>query len=453
MSDASSPFALRSRRVVLPEGVREGIVVVDGQQIADVILADSVREAPRVPIEDLGDLVISPGVIDSHVHVNEPGRTHWEGFQSATRAAAAGGVTLVVDMPLNSSPVTTSSAALAQKHATAVVKCWVDTAFYSGLVAGNADQIESLLRDGVLGVKAFLCPSGLEEFPAASEDDLRAAMPVLASHGAPLLVHAELISPAPAMRNVRSYAEYVASRPAQWEVDAIELLIRLCREYRCRVHIVHLAACEALPLLAAARREGLPVTVETCPHYLFFDGEHVRDGDTRFKCAPPIRPGMSSELWAGLMEGMIDTIGSDHSPCPPEMKCLDSGDFTRAWGGISSLQLTLPILWTCCLKHQLQDLVQAAQWLSAAPAKLLGLDDRKGRIAPGYDADLAVWDPEMHWKVDGAQLHHRHKMTPYDGVELTGRVRRTYVRGKLVYRDGEHMGPPSGELLRRTMET
>jgi len=447
VNEKERQFALRSRRVVLPDGVREAIVVVEGERIAAVLAADAA--VPAVPVEHLGDLVISPGVIDAHVHINEPGRTDWEGFETATRAAAAGGVTTLVDMPLNGSPVTTSPAALAEKQTAAAGKCFVDTAFYGGLVPGNADRMQPLIDAGVAGVKAFLCHSGLDEFPNATEADLRAAMPVLARNKVPLLVHAELVSSAPAMTDVRSYARYVASRPVEWELDAIELLIRLCRETRCPVQIVHLAAAEALPLLAAARREGLPITVETCPHYLFFDATNIADGDTRFKCAPPIRPGEAARLWQGLTDETIDTIGSDHSPCPPEMKRLDTGDFTRAWGGIASLQLTLPVVWTLCSRNGGDYLSRLAKWLSGAPARLIGMDQRKGRIAAGYDADLAVWDAEAKWTVRGEHLHHRHKLTPYDGAELTGLVRRTYVRGNLVFQDGAHIGPASGELLQR----
>lgn len=402
------------------------------------------------PVDDFGDSVASPGVIDAHVHVNEPGRTEWEGFDTATRAAAAGGVTTIVDMPLNSSPVTTTPAALGQKRAAAAGKCWVDVGFYGGLVPGNADQIPALCADGVLGVKAFLCHSSLDEFPNATESDLRAAMPLLAKANVPLLVHAELLTAsAPAATDVRSFDQFVASRPAAWELDAISLMIALCREFRCPVHIVHLATGTALPMLAAAKREGLPITVETCPHYLFFTDTKIADGDTRFKCAPPIRRGAWKDLWQSLQDGIVDTVGSDHSPCPPSMKCLGTGDVSKAWGGIASLQLTLSSVWTFMSQNGARDLARLAQWLSSSPAKLVGLARRKGTIAPGYDADLVIWDPDAQWRIDGQQLFHRHKATPYDGFDVRGKVQRTYVRGHLIFKDGVLQGRPAGELLQR----
>lgn len=401
-------------------------------------------------VEDVGDLVISPGVIDAHVHVNEPG-TDWEGFETATHAAAAGGVTSIVDMPLNSLPVTTTSAALETKRIAAAGKCWMDIGFYGGLVQGNAGQMKPLCDAGVLGVKAFLCHSGLDEFPNALEADLRAAMPVLAKAKVPLLVHAELLSsPAPAVTDVRSFSQFVASRPVQWELAAIQLMIDLCRETRCHVHIVHLATGAALPMLAAAKAEGLPITVETCPHYLFFENTRVADGDTRFKCAPPIRAGAAAELWQGLLAGTIDTIGSDHSPCPPAMKHLESGDFSKAWGGIASLQLTLPTTWSFMKSKGCADLTLLARWLSSAPASLVGLDQRKGKIAPGFDADFVVWDPDAKWTIKAAELFHRHPITPYDGCEVNGKILRTYVRGQQVFREGHVLGRPQGVFMTRS---
>lgn len=444
---AGSSIALRSRRVVTPSGVQPAIVRIEGEEVASI----RPYEAPPagLVVEDFGDLVISPGIIDTHVHINDPG-TDWEGFETATRAAAAGGVTTLVDMPLNSLPVTTNLAALAAKRKAAVGKCWVDVGFYGGLVQGNAAELSALCKLGVLGVKAFLCHSGLAEFPNALEADLRAAIPLLAAARVPLLVHAELLTtPAPAPTDVRSFAQFVASRPEQWELDAIQLMINLCRETRCPVHIVHLATGAALPMLAAAKCEGLPITVETCPHYLFFDPAEVAEGDTRFKCAPPLRAGAATRLWQGLQDGTIDTIGSDHSPCPPSMKHLETGDFSKAWGGISSLQLTLPTVWTVANSRGKSDLAQLTTWLSANPAKLVGLDARKGQLAAGFDADLVIWDPQASYTVDAAQLFHRHPITPYDAQELTGQVHRTYVRGQLVYRDGQHIGLPGGCLLNR----
>lgn len=429
MNEKRNYFALRSARVVTPSGVRAATLVIDGGKIAAVLPHDAELD-PDCPLTNVGVDVISPGVIDMHVHINEPG-TDWEGFETATAAALAGGVTMLVDMPLNSLPVTTNYAALVKKMSAAAGKAKVPIGYYGGLVPGNAGQMRELCAAGVLGVKAFLCHSGLNEFPNASESDLRAAMPILAEKHVPLLVHAELQSSrAPAITDPRSFAQFVESRPEQWELDAIQLMINLCRETRCHVHIVHLATSKALPMLAAAKAEGLPITVETCPHYLFFADTKIADGDTRFKCAPPIRAGAAAELWRGLLDGVIDTIGSDHSPCPPAMKHLDTGDFTKAWGGISSLQLTLSTMWTMMNRHGCSDLRKLAQWLSAAPAKLIGFSDRKGKIAPGYDADLVLWKPEARWTIAANRLFHRHQVTPYDGQEVLGKVMETYVLGR-----------------------
>ena len=444
----TSCFALSSSRVVTPQGVQPGTIVVEGERIARVLLSND--RPINIPKEDLGDLVISPGVIDSHVHVNEPGRTEWEGFATATRAAAAGGVTTLIDMPLNSSPVTTTVAAMRAKQEAARAQCYVDVGLYGGLIPGTAQHIDALIDAGVCGIKAFLCDSGLDEFPASTEHNLRQVLPTLAARSIPLLVHAELQSaPVVMLANATSYRQYEASRPRDWERAAIELLISLCRKYKAPIHIVHLADAESLDLIRAARREGLPLTVETCPHYLHFAAEEIPDGDTRFKCAPPIRSARDRErLWNALAERVIDTIGSDHSPCPPAMKCLDTGDLSRAWGGIASLQLTLSTVWTGARQRGL-GVERLAEWLSANPARLAGVAASKGRIASGYDADLVVWDPDGQWTVRGEALHHRHKLTPYDGEQLWGTVERTYVRGQLAYAAGKPSAKPIGSLLKR----
>src|SRR4051794_19515304 len=341
-------WALRGRAVVTPEGVRPAAVVVRGERIAAVLGPDDVGAG--VPVTDVGDKLILPGLVDTHVHINEPGRTDWEGFETATKAAAAGGITTLIDMPLNSSPVTTTVAALEAKRQAAQGKLWVDVGFHGGVVPGNAEHIRPLIREGVCAFKAFLCPSGIDEFPNVTEADLRKVMPILAEAGLPLFVHAELVGPLPPgveehfAVNPRSYAAYLATRPPEWEVNAIRLMIDLCREYRCPVHIVHLSAAEeARPLIKRAKAEGLPLTVETCAHYLFFAAKWIKDGYTSYKCAPPIRDiEQQSQLKTMVIDQVIDTIGSDHSPSPPGMKHLDSGDFSRAWGGVASLQLLLP---------------------------------------------------------------------------------------------------------------
>jgi allantoinase len=443
-------WAIRSQCIISPDGAYPATVVIRAEKIIAVLPPDQVPL--ECPVEDVGQRVLLPGLVDTHVHINEPGRTEWEGFATATRAAAAGGLTTLVDMPLNSSPVTTTPAALRQKLTAAEGKLWVDCGFYGGIVPDNSEQIEPLLAAGVLGIKAFLCPSGIDEFPNVTERNLRAAMPQIARSGLPLLVHAELISPTlenETLRrsDARSYRAYLASRPRAWEHAAIRLLIGLCREYGCHVHVVHLSAADALPLLSEARAAGLPVTVETCPHYLFFAAEEIRDGDPRFKCAPPIRERENRErLWGGLRTGLIDTIGSDHSPAPPELKELATGDLQRAWGGIASLQLALPAVWSQARRRgfTVSDLVN---WMCRRPADLVGLADRKGTIAPGYDADLVVFDPEASFTVESANLQHRHKITPYEGQTLYGKIETTILRGQKVYESGKVVATPSGQMI------
>jgi len=425
------------------------VVIVREGRIADVLRA---ADAPALDAEDLGELVLMPGLVDTHVHVNEPGRTEWEGFETATRAAAAGGVTTIVDMPLNSVPATTTVAALAAKRAAAAGQCVVDVAFWGGVVPGNAEELAGLAAAGVRGFKCFLVPSGVDEFPHVGERELHEAMPQIARLGLPLLVHAELPGPIEAAarsatwRDPRAYASWLASRPDGAEREAIAMMLTLCAETRCRLHIVHLASADAVPLLRSARARRLAVTVETCPHYLFFDAGEIADGATPFKCAPPIRERENREaLWAALRARVIDLIATDHSPCPPEMKRMESGDFFAAWGGIASLELSLAAVWNGARVRGFTP-ADLARWMCEAPARLAGLEGTKGTIAPGLDADLVVWDPAEEWTVDAAALHQRHKLTPYAGRRLAGRVRRTYVRGELVVRDGHFTGALPGQL-------
>lgn len=436
-----SRIVLRSERVVTPEGVRSATVHIREGRIERVGGADEIP--PQYSLIHCGDSVVMPGVVDTHVHVNEPGRTEWEGFETATSAAAAGGVTTLVDMPLNSIPATTTRDALRAKRAAAAGKCAVDVELWGGVVPGNAAELPGLLEDGVLGFKCFLVPSGVDEFQHVGEADLREAMPVLARHDSVLLVHAELPGPIEEAARVwdgagpeelREYERYLRSRLDAAEVEAVDLMIRLCRETRCRVHIVHVASAEVLPLLRAAREERLPITAETCPHYLTFAAEEIPDGGVAFKCAPPVRSRENRErLWEALRQGVIDLVASDHSPCPPAMKRIETGDFQSAWGGIASLQVALPAVWTGARERGFT-VADVAGWMCAAPARLAGLAGRKGTIAPGYDADLVVWDPEASFEVDPARLRHRHKITPYAGRTLHGVVRRTLVRGEDVFR-------------------
>jgi allantoinase len=440
--------AFLSRRVVTPQGILPAAVLVEGERIQGLVAPSEVpADASR---EDFGDAALLPGLVDSHVHINEPGRTEWEGFYTATRAAAAGGYTMLVDMPLNCVPATTNVTALEAKRRAARGQCRVDWAGWGGVVQGNHEQIESLAKAGVLGFKCFLLHPGIEEFTMVGESQLRVALPYVAQTGLPLLVHAELPGPVDAaMERMREgdwtqYATYLQSRPDEAEVAAIRFMLSLCREYGFRLHIVHLATGQALDMLRAARAEGEAVTVETCPHYLHLDAETIKDRATQCKCAPPIRGRANREqLWQGLKEGVIDLVVTDHSPCPPAMKRLPEGNFQSAWGGIASLSVALPVMWTEAQKRGFS-MTEIALWMAERPAHLAGCDARKGRIAAGYDADLVVFDPEAEFTVTHDQLHQRHVVSPYLGEKLRGHVKRTYLRGKPVFCDGEFPGDAIG---------
>jgi len=394
-----------------------------------------------------------PGLVDSHVHVNEPGRTEWEGYETATKAAAAGGVTTIVDMPLNSIPATTTSKAFEEKLAAANGKCSVDVAFWGGVVPGNVDELAPLIEQGVRGFKCFLIHSGVDEFPHVTAADLKIAMPELARLDTVLLVHAELEGPIDAVaasiaeRDPRDYDTFLHSRPREAEDTAIVLMIELCRETGARAHIVHHSSSNSLDLLRAARSEGLPITVETCPHYLTFAAEEIADGATHFKCCPPVRERENREkLWDAVADGTIDMIVSDHSPCTPQLKKQNTGDFMDAWGGISALQFSLPVMWTNFRARgfSFSDLVRL---MSEAPARLAGLENRKGKLAAGFDADIVVWDPDATFTVNPELVYHRHKLTPYSGREVYGRVETVYVGGGLVFDRGKFLSEPVGKLI------
>jgi len=446
-------LVVRGQRVVTPAGVQPAAVHVQAGRIAAVAGFDEVPAG--APVFEAGTFVVMPGVVDTHVHINEPGRSEWEGFDTATRAAAAGGVTTLIDMPLNSIPATTTPEALEAKLQAARGKCWVDVGFWGGVVPGNERELRRLFEAGVFGFKCFLVPSGVLEFEHVTESHLRAALPELASLGAVLLVHAELPEPIEmaaanaATEDARRYRSWLALRPREAENQAIALLARLSREARARIHVVHLSSSDALPALRQAREDGLALSVETCHHYLTFAAEDIRDGATEFKCAPPIREEENREkLWAALEDGLIEQVVTDHSPSPSALKCCDSGNFLRAWGGISSLQLSLPVLWTQARSrgHGVERLME---WLCRAPARLAGLDRRKGSIAVGYDADFAVWDPDATLEVKAEGLHHRHKLTPYRGRTLHGVVEATFLRGEKIFEHGRFLGCCHGEILRR----
>ncbi len=436
-------FALRGDRVVVDGEVRAACVVVTDGVIVDVFDRDAaVGDAVVV---DAGSAVVGPGVVDSHVHINEPGRTEWEGFVTATQAAAAGGITTVVDMPLNCIPATTSRDNAERKQEALREQVFVDVALWGGVIPGNAPALPGLARFGVPGCKCFTCPSGVDEFPHVVAADLELAMPVLRDTGTTLLVHAEAPGPIDAAEaalkaegaDPRAYQTYLRSRPSAAEDDAIAMIIALVEKHRCPAHIVHLSAASALPMLKAAQARGVPITAETCLHYLTFTAEEIGDGDTPFKCAPPIRERDNREaLWQGIRDGVISMVVSDHSPCTPQLKKLDDGadqgSFLAAWGGIAGLQLGLSALWSQARERGLS-IVDMSRLHSVQTARLAGLAHRKGRIAKGCDADIVVWDDAAEFVVDAAALHHRHRVTPWAGRTLHGKVLATVVGGRVAY--------------------
>lgn len=429
-------IVFRADRAVVDGAERPAAVVVDGGRIAAVLPRDAAVDA-GTEVVLAPDEVLLPGLVDTHVHVNEPGRTEWEGFATATRAAAAGGVTAIVDMPLNSLPPTLDVASLEVKRAAAAGQCAVDVGFWGGAVPGNEGELRALHDAGVFGVKCFMIDSGVPEFPALTSP--RLALETVAGYGGLLIAHAEDGDHVTDAHGTR-YADFVASRPPAAEDSAVAHLLELAADTGARVHVVHLSAADVVDRLAKARADGVRVSAETCPHYLTLSAEEVPDGDTRFKCCPPIRGSDNRDrLWQALADGVIDVVVSDHSPCTPQLKRLDVGDFGLAWGGIASLQLGLPLVWTAARGRGF-GLADVVRWMSQAPADLVGLA-AKGAIAAGKDADLVVFAPDEEFVV--GQLHHRNPLTPYSGRTLHGVVRATWLRG------GPTEGVPRGRLLRR----
>ena len=437
-------LVIRAPRVISGHGGGEIAAAVGVRDGSVAALMPLNHEATAASVLELDSaVVLMPGLVDSHVHICEPGNTAWEGFAAATRAAAAGGITTLVDMPLDSVPSTVSVAALELKRQAAAGQCHVDVGFWGGVIPGNRADLVPLHQAGVLGFKCFLAHSGSDDFPPVTDREMREALGVLRELGSPLLVHAESAEAAAAIGEATgpSYARYLASRPRGVENLAICQVIEAARRSGGRAHVVHLSSSDALPMIASARRDGVAVTAESCPHYLTLTAEEIPDGATAFKCSPPIREVANRELlWGGLRDGAVDLVVSDHSPATADMKEVAGGNFGAAWGGISSLQLGLPLIWTGA-RARGHSLGAVASWMSAGPARLAGLRG-KGKVAVGYDADFALFAPDESFVVDQGQLHHRHPLTPYQGRTLSGVVRGTFLRGELI-----DPGRPRGQLL------
>jgi len=447
-------LVIRGRRVVTENAMGPASVHLGQGRIVGIAAFEEVPSGGEI-VEAGEDSIVMPGLVDTHVHVNEPGRARWEGFETATKAAAAGGNTTIVDMPLNSIPATTTADALRAKLAAGRGKLHVDVGFWGGVVPGNTSELAKLWDAGVVGFKCFLIHSGVDEFPNVTESDLHEAMPELARLGATLIVHAELPGPIEACcgssfadnEGSRSYETFLRSRPREAENEAVELMIRLNCETDCHVHIVHHSSADALVMLRQAKTSGVRITAETCPHYLHFTAEDIPAGATEFKCCPPIRERENREqLWQALCDGTIDMVVSDHSPCPPEMKLPEQADFMKAWGGISSLQLRLAVMWTEAIARGFT-INQLAEWLCAAPARLVSLEERKGTIAVGCDADIVIWNPMKEFRVEPGMIHHRYKLTPYAGELLRGVVEKTFLRGQMVYDGAEFSSSPRGQMM------
>lgn len=442
-------FGLHSNRVVTPDGLQDVTLFIDQNEIVGV--ENGLAQCKGFKVVEHGNDVIMPGLIDPHVHINEPGRTDWEGFSTATKAAAAGGITSLIDMPLNSYPVTTNIIAFRQKLISATTKVHVNVGFWGGLVPDNLGDLEALLQSGVLGIKAFLTHSGIEEFPNVKEKHLRKALPILKKYQVPILVHCELDEPHDGLdfldKHPNRYMAYLKSRPRCWEDNAIQMMINLGAEFEARVHIVHLSSSNSIDPMRRAKEAGQTMTVETCPHYLYFNAEDISNGDTIYKCAPPIREFENNQqLWQALKEGFIDFIASDHSPSPPELKEVQSGDFKKAWGGIAGLQFGLPAVWTKAREKgfSIEDM---AKLMSTNVAQFLNWDKTKGKLAEGYDADILIWQPEVSFEVVEKDTQHRHKLSPYLGETLYGKVKQTYVMGFKVFDQGRFMNLSKGQII------
>jgi len=444
--------AIKSKKIITPQKIVDGYLVFENSKIIDVVAADNFNS--NITIIDVGENIVMPGLIDCHVHINEPGRTNWEGFETATMAAAASGITTLIEMPLNASPVTTNVNNFDIKLAATKGKLHVNCGFWGGVIPSNLNDLEPLLNAGTFGLKAFLTHSGIDEFPNVTEENLLYAANILAKHNKPLLVHCELDelnteAQNLLLQNPTSYKAYLASRPKSWENKAVELMINICRKTNCHVHIVHVSSAEALPLIEAAKKEGLKVTAETCQHYLFFDAENITDGDTSLKCAPPIREAANNILlWQALKNGVLDFVVTDHSPAPPELKEIESGNFAKAWGGIATLQFALSAFWTKASQKGFS-VSDVAKLMSENVAKFIGLNNTKGKLEKGFDADFFIWDSNSKFIVEEKNILHKHKVTPYKNLELSGKVLSTYVNGNLVYEHNKFNSLNNGFVLRK----
>jgi allantoinase len=440
-----SSFVVRSEKILIDHQFQARDLEIYDGKIKTIHPYNSDLMLPVVNVPEA--CVVLPGFVDTHAHINEPGRTEWEGFVTATRAALSGGITTVIDMPLNSIPATTTLKALQLKRKHAEIGSSIDFGFWGGVIPGNSNELIPMMQNNIMGFKCFLCFSGVDEFPEVNEDILRVAMPIIKAHGGRLIVHAEIEHQVENLdAHSKSYQTYLDSRPDQFETEAIQLMVNLCRETGCPTHIVHLSSAKALPIIEAAKKEGLPFTVETCPHYLIFEAEHIHEGHTHFKCAPPIRNNQNKEeLWKAVKSGLIDFIVSDHSPCTPELKKMDKGEFLDAWGGIAGLQFSVSGIWTEMKKRNMS-LEYLSQLMSANTARFIGIENKKGSIQVGADADLIFFNPNKKFTVAKDTVLHKHKLTPYEGMELFGVVETAFLRGFRVFHDKLFTEPTGKEV-------
>lgn len=441
--------AISSTQVFTHGKLQQAAVLFENGKITDIVATNAIPK--DCEHHDYGDLIIMPGLVDTHVHINEPGRTDWEGFNTATQAAAAGGITTVIDMPLNCIPVTTTLDAVNLKKGCLANQIWVDIGFHGGVIPNNENELPAMIDAGINSFKAFMIDSGVDEFPASDTETLDKAMPILAKGNATLLVHAELdtcmndFTP----KDNACYQEFLASRPDDWEVNAIAEIIRLSKKHTCKVHIVHLSSAKAIKLIKQAQIDGIKITAETCPHYLTLSSDSIPDGDGRFKCCPPIRDDNNQDdLWRALDDNTIAFIVSDHSPCTPALKRLEDHNLWEAWGGISSLQFGLSLIWTAIRKRG-YSIVQLVDWMCKRPSYLVNLDKIKGKIAKGYQADFVIWNPEAKHTIDKNDILHKNKLSAYEQHTVYGVVEQTILSGAVIFdrKKPKFTGKPKGKYL------